>query len=300
MALPLLLVRRSYPGLDLQRLGASYDVRIVDEPLVPLLLAGADPVAIWTFREPIDRAVLGCAPSLRVVASYGAGTDTIDRNALDERGIALVTAAGANAEAVADHVFALLLAVRHRIVEGDATVRSGGWDDRTEASLLGGDVHGTTIGIVGLGAIGSAVARRARGFGMRVLATPRGRAETGVERLPLEELLPLADALTLHCPLTDATRGLIGARELALLRPGAVLVNTARGAVVDEAALVAALVEGRLAGAGLDVFAREPHVPATLRALSNVVLTPHVADATVGAQRAMTRACVEGLLAHAP
>lgn len=303
MTRPLLLLSTRWPG-DLTAVEARFDVQVTGRRSVrDAILAGADPGAIWTFGERIDADLLARAPSLRVVVNQGVGIDGIDVDALAARGVALVRAAGANAEAVADHVFGLLLAVRHRIVEQDALVRAGGWSEDGYANVMGSDVGGTTLGIVGFGAIGQAVARRAAGFGMRVLVTgrrplpPEVLARHSAEEVPLDALLRAADHVSLNCPLTEHTRGLIGARELALMRPDAVLVNTARGPVVDEEALIAALAEGRLAGAGLDVFAREPEVPEALRRSPRVVLTPHSADATPGAQAAQTRVCSEGLLA---
>jgi glyoxylate reductase len=298
---PLILLRRRYEG-DIRRVAAAFDVRVVG-PVREAILAGADPAVIWTFGERIDDGLLARAPSLRVVLNQGVGIDGIDVDALARRGVTLVRSTGANTEAVADRTFALLLAVRHRLVEQDALVRGGGWAETGYRNVMGADVAGTTLGIVGFGAIGRAVARRARGFGMRVLVTGRrplaaGEPEAhGVEEAPLDDLLGRADALTLHCALTEETRDLIGARELALLPPGAVLVNTARGGLVDEAALIGALAAGRLAGAGLDVFAHEPDVPAALRADPRVVLTPHSAAATPTTLAAQTRACVDGLFA---
>jgi glyoxylate reductase len=294
-------MRRRYEG-DLARVEAAFDARVVG-PVRDAVLAGADPAVIWTFGERIDGDLLARAPSLRVVLNQGVGIDGIDTGALAARGIALVRATGANTQAVADRALALLLAVRHRLVEQDALVRCGGWADSGYGNVMASDVSGTTLGIVGFGAVGRAVARRAQGFGMRLLVNGRRPldrdelAEHGVEQATLDELLARADHVTLHCALTEQTRGLIGAPQLASLRPGAVLVNTARGALVDEAALVRALADGSLAGAGLDVFAHEPDVPDALRRDPRVVLTPHSAAATPGTLAAQTRACVEGLFA---
>jgi phosphoglycerate dehydrogenase-like enzyme len=292
-------MRRRYEG-DLGRVSAAFDVRVTG-PVRDAILAGADPAVVWTFGERIDGELLARASSLRVVVNQGVGIDGIDTEALARHGVALVCATGANTEAVADRTFALLLAVRHRLVEQDALVRGGGWAETGYRNVMGADVFGTTLGIVGFGAVGRAVARRARGFGMHVLVSGRrppsadDLAAHGVEQAPLDDVLGRADAVTLHCPLTELTRNLIGARELALLSPGAVLVNTARGGLVDEAALIAALADGRLAGAGLDVFAHEPDVPPALRAHPRVVLTPHSAVATPSTLAAQTRACVDGL-----
>jgi glyoxylate reductase len=301
---PLLLARYRFTSPRIAPIDAAFDVRYCDGPV--LERAGEDELArascIWTFGERLDDVTLGRLPALRTVVNGGVGYDGVDLAALERRGIAFVRPAGANAEAVADHAFALLLAVLHRVVESDALVRRGDWDDESYLPPVGDDAHGLRLGIVGLGAIGRAVARRARGFAMEVrYATPRRQpseleAELGVEHAELDDLLGWADAVTLHCPLTDETRGLLDRRRLALLRPGAVLVNTARGAVVDQEALVEALVAGRLR-AGLDVLDGEPVVPAALVDLPNVVLTPHVADATPGAEDALLAHCVDELLA---
>jgi glyoxylate reductase len=290
-ARPRVLCRDRYPGpafADLERL-----LR-VDVAGGPVGARGpdADVAAVWTVRETVDDAFCDLFPGLRAVAVYGVGIDRIDADCLRRRGIALVTPRGANAEAVANHTMALLLTVRLRLLERDAIVRAGGWEAPGFREPVGEDVHGSTLGIVGYGAIGQAVARRAEAFGMRVLHHSRSSAT-----LPLDELLAASDAVTLHCPLVPETRGLIDRRRIGLMRRSAVLVNAARGAVVDQEALIDALEAGAIAGAGLDVFADEPHVPPRLRALPQVVLTPHVADVTTGTAAAMTRACVDGLLA---
>jgi glyoxylate reductase len=196
--------------------------------------------------------------------------------------------------ATADLAFGLLLAAQRRIVEGDRYVRDGRWGtDWAEAVLLAEEVSGGTLGVVGLGRIGSAVARRARAFDMRVLYT---RRSPDPERMALDDLLAEADVVTLHVPLTEETHGLIDARRLGLMRDGACLVNTARGAIVDEEALVRELVSGRLR-AGLDVFAHEPSVPRELLDLPNVVLTPHIGSGTRATREAMTRVLVDNVLA---
>lgn len=290
-ARPRVLCRDRYPGRAFADLERLLRVEVVGGPVAA---RGPDPdvAAVWTVRETVDDAFCDLFPGLRAVAVYGVGTDRIDAAGLRRRGIALVTPRGANAEAVANHTMALLLAVRLRLLERDAIVRSGGWEAPGFREPVGEDVHGSTLGIVGYGAIGQAVARRAEAFGMRVIHHSRSSATAG-----LDELLAASDAVTLHCPLTPETRGLIDRRRIGLMRPSAVLVNAARGAVVDQEALVDALESGAIAGAGLDVFADEPRVPDRLRALPQVVLTPHVADVTTGTSAAMTRACVDGLLA---
>ncbi|MFM7694707.1 MAG: 2-hydroxyacid dehydrogenase [Actinomycetota bacterium] len=302
---PLLLVRYRIGGGLFDRVAGRCEVAFMDGPLLDR--ATDDQLArawgVWTFGERIDADLLARMPALRCVVNFGVGVDGVDRAALAARGIAFVWPVGANAEAVADHALALILAVRHRIVESARLVRDGGWEAPGYLPLESADLHAARVGLVGLGAIGRATARRLAGFGAELAyATPRRQpaaveAAHGIRHLPLDELLAWADIVSLHCPLTDETRGLIDARRIGLLRPGAVLVNTARGGVVDQDALVAALAEGRLGGAGLDVFADEPHVPPELRALPHVVLTPHVADATPGAEAALIAHCAAEALA---
>jgi glyoxylate reductase len=235
-------------------------------------------------------------PNLRVVANYGAGYDLVDIEACRRRGIVVTNTPGVTSAATADLTLGLILAVRRRIAAGDAFVRSGRWGSGwADEPLTGDEVTGSTLGIVGLGRIGEAVARRARGFDMTVLYTRRSVVDDPAYR-PLKELLVESDVVSLHVPLTKETRGLIDAEHLALMRDGAALINTARGQIVDERALEAELLSGRLQ-AGLDVFADEPKVPSELFALPNVVMTPHLGTATKTTREAMTRVLVDNLLA---
>jgi glyoxylate reductase len=232
-------------------------------------------------------------PDLRLVANYGVGYDTVDVAACRERGIVVTNTPGVLDSAVADLTLALILACRRHVVVSDRFIREGRWRRGwAQPELLGRDLDGSTLGLVGLGRIGSQVARRAEAFGMRIVYHRRRGG------LPLDELLQTADVVSLHVPLTAETRGLVSRARLALLRDGATLVNTARGAIVDEDALVDELASGRIS-AGLDVFAEEPRVPARLLDLPNVVLTPHVASATVETRAAMTRVLVDNVLAFA-
>jgi glyoxylate reductase len=227
-------------------------------------------------------------PSLKLIANFSVGYDNIDIEACRARGIAVSNTPGVLDAAVADLTIGLLLAVRRRIVEGDAAVRAGRWEEGWSATpFLGRDVGRSVLGIVGYGRIGRAVARRASGFDLDVIYT---------RATPLDELLVQADIVSLHTPLNAETTGLISRERLALLRDGATLLNTARGAVVDEDALVDELESGRIS-AGLDVFVHEPHVPERLRGLPNVVLTPHIASATKETRAAMTRIVVDNVLA---
>jgi glyoxylate reductase len=271
------------------------DVRIVDWP--PRERDGSVD-ALIVANEAVGEGELALFPELRLVANFGVGYDRVDVEACRARGVAVTNTPGVLDAATADLALALLLAARRRIVEGDALVRAGRWNVPWSAGpFLGREVTGATLGIVGLGRIGAAVARRARGFEMRVLYTGRSRRETDLaEFRPLDELLRESDAVSLHVPLTRETQGLLSRERLALLRDGATLVNTARGAVVDETALVDELVSGRIT-AGLDVFADEPRVPEALVGLPNVVLTPHIASATVETRAAMTRIVVDNVLA---
>jgi glyoxylate reductase len=230
-------------------------------------------------------------PDLRLVANYGVGYDTVDVAACRERGIAVTNTPGVLDAAVADLTLALILACRRQLVASDRFVREGRWRRGwAQPELLGRDLAGATLGLVGRGRIGTEVEHRAQAFGMRVIYHRRS------EGFPLDELLCSADVVSMHVPLTPETQGLISGEQLALLQDGATLINTARGAVVDEDALVDELVSGRIS-AGLDVFAGEPHVPERLLGLPNVVLTPHIASATVETRAAMTRVLVENVLA---
>ncbi len=240
--------------------------------------------------------MLDLFPSLQLVANYGVGYDPVDVDACRARGVAVTNTPGVLNAATADLAFALVLATRRRVVEGDRLVREGRWGSAwSEGPFLGRDLAGATLGVVGMGRIGAAVATRASAFEMRVLH--HRRTNTGDPGYRgLDDLLRESDVVSLHLPLTTETTGVISRERLARLRDGATLVNTARGAVVDEEALVDELVSGRI-GAGLDVFVHEPHVPEALLGLPNVVLTPHIGSATVETRAAMTRLVVDNVLA---
>jgi glyoxylate reductase len=253
--------------------------------------------------DRVDAALLARAPRLRAISSVSVGLDHIDLAAATARGIPVGHTPGVLTETTADLAFALLLATARRVVEADRYVRDGRWGAWAPDLLLGRDVHGATLGLVGMGAIGRAVARRARGFGMRVLAwsrtrRPLGDLEGAVAWAELPALLAAADFVSVHVALAPETRGLLDARALAAMKRGAILVNTARGGIVDETALVAALREGRLGGAGLDVFEREPLAPDDpLLAVPNVVVAPHIGSASVATRARMAALAVENLLA---
>ena len=283
------LATRRYPGPAFDEL-ADVEVRALGE----LESARPDVEALLVANEPVPVNLL---PELKLVANFGVGYDRLGIEELRRRGIAVANTPGVLSAATADLTFALILAVRRRVVEGDARVRRGEWRGSWADGFLAEELTGSTLGIIGLGRIGQAVARRAQGFELRVLYAQRTRAETDLgEFRELDELLAESDLVTIHAPLTPETRGLLDARRLALLRDGAAVVNTARGEIVDESALTAELVSGRLR-AGLDVFTHEPHVPEELLELPNVVLTPHLGSATRQTREAMTRLVVDNVLA---
>ena len=249
-------------------------------------------VALLTDR--IDDALLARAPRLAVVANVAVGVDNIDLAACAARGVVVTNTPDVLTEATADLAFGLLIDAARRISEGDRLVRAGRWEKWTPTFHLGTRVHGMKLGIVGFGRIGKAVARRARGFGMHVGYVSRRRESEGIERAlgvthvaSLDELCASSDAISLHAPLTQETRHLFSAARLARMRPGSILVNTARGALVDEAALAHALEHGPLAAAGLDVFEHEPRVHPLLLARENAVLAPHIGSADRPTREAM-------------
>ncbi|HZS31816.1 MAG TPA: D-glycerate dehydrogenase [Methylomirabilota bacterium] len=252
--------------------------------------------------HPVPEAILAAAPRLRVVAVAAVGYNLIDVAAATRRGVLVTNAPGVLTETTADLAWALMLAVARRLPEGDRFVRAGRWTGVHWSLMMGADVHGATLGILGLGRIGRAVARRAQGFGMRVLyhgrtRDPEAERALGVAYRDRAALLAEADFVVLALPLTPETRHLIGARELALMKPTAFLINIARGPIVDEGALVDALRAGRLAGAGLDVFEEEPKVHPGLLALDNVALTPHVGSASRATRLKMATLAAENCVA---
>jgi glyoxylate reductase len=258
---------------------------------------------LCTITDRIDTEVLDRAPVLKVIANYGVGFEHLDINGATQRGIPVTNTPGVLTNATADLALALILAAARRIAEGDRRVREGKFQYWAPLLFLGQEVSGKTLGIIGMGRIGRAVARRAAGFGMQIIYLSRTRLGPAAEQelkaasVPLEALLREADFVSLHVPLTPQTRHLIGSRELALMKPTAYLINTARGPLVDEAALVAALAQGRIRGAGLDVYEREPQLHPGLVDLDNVVLLPHVGSATVETRTRMAVMAAENLLA---
>lgn len=264
--------------------------------------AGAEGL-VAMLSDAVDAKVLARCPSLKIVANYAVGFNNVDLRAASARKVYVTNTPGVLTETTADLAWALILAAGRRLAEGDRLVRSGKWDGWAPTQLLGRDVYGKTLGVVGMGRIGRAVARRARGFEMRVLYFSRRRLPASEERrlgaafAPLNALLAKSDYVSLHVPLTPRTRHLIGQAQLARMRPQACLINTARGPVVDERALIAALRSRRLAGAGLDVFEEEPKVSKSLLALPHAVVLPHIGSASVETRDRMGLMVLENLLA---
>ena len=249
---------------------------------------------------PVGADLLDSAgSSLKVVANFGVGYDNIDLDAARARGVRVTNTPGVLTNATAELAVALMLATARRIAEADAAVRSGEWALSDADELIGRELAGATVGLVGFGRIARRVAELLRGFDVRLLVTSRsgGAPSPGVERLELPELLAASDFVSVHVPLTAETRHLIDANALAAMKSGAILVNTSRGAVVDTTALIHALRSGHLGAAGLDVYENEPHVPSDLRELRDTVLLPHIGSATAATRDAMARLCAENVIA---
>ena len=301
-------VTRALPGDTIRRISKDFQVTVYpkdrnitkDELLT--YVKDADAI-ISMLSDPIDADVLAAGKNLKVVANYAVGFNNIDVAAATARGIAVVNTPGVLTEATADLAWALLLAVSRRVLEGDAMTRAGKFRGWAPELLLGVPVYGQTLGIVGAGRIGRAVARRARGFGMRILYHNRSRLaaeveqELGMAYASLDELLAESDFVSLHCPLSPETHHLIGAAELSKMKPTAVLINTARGPVVDEQALLTALRNKQIFGAGLDVYEREPMLTPGLADLPNVILTPHIGTGDVRTRVAMVDMVVDDVIA---
>jgi glyoxylate reductase len=301
---PRVFVTRPLPGAGLDRLREAALVEVWPGPGGPpreaLLAAVADADGVLCLlTDRIDAALLARAPRLRALSSCSVGLDHVDLAAATTRRLPVGHTPGVLTDTTAELALSLLLDVARRVTEGDRFVREGRWREWSPDLLLGRDLAGSTLGVIGLGAIGRAVAARAHALGMRVLGWNRTpRPVPNVELFPLGELLERSHFVSVHVALTGETRGLLGASALARMRPGAYLVNVARGGIVDEDALAAALASGRLAGAALDVFATEP-LPATspLLAAPNLVLTPHVGSASVRTRTRMADLAVANLLA---
>ena len=269
------------------------DVQLSSDALVQLMQQ-AD-VLVPTVTDKIDAEMLDQAgPQLKLIASFGTGVDHIDLDAAKAKGITVTNTPGVLTEDTADVAMALILAVPRRIAEGDSRARSGKWTGWSPTGMLGHRINGKRLGIIGMGQIGQAIARRARGFGMSVHYHNRNPVHPAIEEeleatywADLDEMLRRMDIVSVNCPSTGATEGLLSAERLALMPDHAYLVNTARGEIVDEAALADILKSGGIAGAGLDVYQNEPQIPDALRELNNVVLLPHIGSATIEGRHAM-------------
>jgi glyoxylate reductase len=309
MSRPAVLITRRLPSSVVERLEQQCTVEIHDGPeAIPadeLRSRLADKQALMCLlTDRVDGAVLDAGPGLRIVANIAVGYDNIDLAAARARGVVVTNTPDVLTEATADFTWGLILAVTRRIAEGERLVRRGGWSGWALDFMLGSDLRGKQLGIVGLGRIGRAVAARAGAFGMRVACTTldpvadaQGTADAAWTRLGLDELLSSSDVVSLHVPLTQATRHLIDRRAILRMKRGAYLVNTSRGPVVDEAALAWALGEGLIAGAALDVYEQEPRVHPELLGLENVVLAPHLGSATVETRTAMADLAARNVLA---
>src|SRR5690554_1422731 len=293
---PLVVVTRKLPDVIETRMMELFDVRLnlTDEPMTQAQLIEAVKTAqvlVPTVTDRIDSAVLSQAgPQLKLIASFGTGVDHIDLPTARQRGITVTKSPGVLTEDTADMTMALILAVSRRLAEGERLIRSGEWRGWGPMFMLGHRIWGKRLGIVGMGRIGSAVARRARGFGLAIHYHNRRRVspeqEAELEATyweSLDQMLARMDIISIHCPHTPATYHLLSARRLKLIRKDAYLVNTARGEVVDEVALAQMLEKGEIAGAGLDVFEHEPAINPKLLKLDNVVLLPHICSATIEA-----------------
>ncbi|MFX1265021.1 MAG: 2-hydroxyacid dehydrogenase [Promethearchaeota archaeon] len=305
-------VTRTIPEVGLNAIKAEFQTVIWEHTTPPSksdIIQNANGCSgiVTLLSDPIDAEVIESLPQLRVISQYAVGFDNIDITAATRRGIIVTNTPGVLTESTADLTWALIMSVCRRIVEADRYVREGEWKVAWGPKmLLGRDIHNSTLGIIGLGRIGRAVARRATGFSMRILYHSRTRndeakqteRETGAEWTNLKTLLKESDIITIHVPLNEDTRNMIASHELAMMKPGTVLVNTSRGSVIDEDALYHHLKSGHLGGAGLDVFRQEPVSPQNpLLELPNVVVVPHVGSATIATRDRMAKICAENLIA---
>lgn len=297
---PLVVATRALPEPSLSTLEPDFELRVLGYVPTPEELAAEVREAealIPLVSDRVTEDVLRAGEKLKIVANYGVGLDNIDRAAAAARGIVVSNTPNVLTDATADLTMALLLALARRVVEGDRMVRTGGFAGWQPDLLLGFDLKGKTLGIVGPGRIGRAVARRARAFGMTLIAAGRSSRDEGdpddPPRVSFDELLRRSDVVSLHLPLNEETRGLFGRETFAKMKPGSWLLNTARGALVSEMALLRAIDEGQLAGAGLDVFENEPAIAPGLLDNDRVVLMPHAGSATVETRKEMARMVVE-------
>ena len=308
MSKPRVFVTQPIAPSALDRLRGVANVKINTDSskiLVKLRLLAAVKKADILFsllHDKVDRAVLAANPKLRAVASMSITPDNIDVAEATKRGIAVTVIPPIVAEATADIHFGLMMAVARRMIEGDNMVRAGRFPGSQSNHLAGSFVHGKTLGLIGAGRIGQATARRARGFEMKIIYwAPRRKLEVeralGMEYVTLERLLSESDFVSLHPALNAETRHMIGDKEFAQMKPTAFIINTARGAIIDEGAMVRALKKKQIAGAGLDVFENEPHLPPALRTMKNVVLTPHLGSAVMEVRDLMANIVVDNIQA---
>ncbi len=305
-------VTREIPDKGLAILRREFDVKVWEHNREPTKEEIAEQARdcqglVTLLSDPIDRELILQLPKLEVISQYAVGYDNIDIETATERGVIVTNTPGVLTETTADLTWALIMATCRRVVEADRYVRQGEWVVGWRPMLLlGKDVFGATLGIVGMGRIGSAVARRSKGFAMKVLYHSRSRnegtisieREVGAKSVSLEELLSESDIVTLHVPLDESTEGLIGAREIQMMKQGSILVNTSRGPVVDEEALIDALKSGHLHAAGLDVFTQEPlDADNELTRLPNTVVLPHIGSASYATRNKMSVMCAENIIA---
>jgi glyoxylate reductase len=315
MSKPKVYLTRKLTDQAMEYLSANCELRYWDgDDAVPrevLLREVRDVEGILSMlADPMNEEVFKAAPKLKVVSNMAVGFDNIDVPLATNRGIMVSNTPGVLTEATADMAWALLMASARRIGEADKLVRAGEWQGWSPLFMCGQDVYGSTLGIIGMGRIGLAVARRAKGFGMQVIYNKRNRdleaeQELGLQYVSLEDLLKNSDYVSVHCPLTPETKHMLGEKEFAMMKPTAILVNTARGAVIDEEAMYRALRDKLIWAAGLDVFNREPiSADHPLLALNNVVVAPHLGSATYNTRSEMAmisaRAVIQGVTGHVP
>jgi lactate dehydrogenase-like 2-hydroxyacid dehydrogenase len=297
------ITRPNLPGDPAVRLSTVADVRVWPKPAPPttdevVALAAGATALLCIHTDSITDALLARLPSLQLVALASVGYDSVDLAAAARRNVVVTNTPGVLSEAVADATFGLILAARRRLVEADRFVRAGRWNEFSLTLMVGLDVHGATLGLIGYGGTGHAVAQRATGFGMTVLYYDRHRSDDQFATYtPLDELLRVSDIVSVHCSLTSQTRSLLGAAEFRSMKRTATFVNTARGAIVDQQALIEALREGWIGSAGLDVQQHEPnpHPDDPLLSLPNCVVLPHIASASAAARVALVKRAVENI-----
>ena len=305
---PRIYVTRTLPQAGLDLLAAEYDVEVNPHDRVATreeLLAGikGKDALLSLLTETIDAEVMDTEPRLKVIANYAVGFNNIDVAAATERGILVTNTPGVLTETTADLAFALLMACARRVVEADGFMRAGKYEGWAPMLFLGRDVHGKTLGLVGFGRIGQAMAQRGLGFNMKILYNDAIRAPEELEKAynaeyrELPDLLRESDFVSLHVPLIESTHHLISDAQLELMKTTAILINTSRGPVVDEKALIRALEKGVISGAGLDVFEREPEFEPGLERLANVVMVPHIASASVETRTKMATMAAENACA---